>query len=148
MRKLFTLILLLNAFTWADFAIDINGGAAFSYEKFSMPAPNFYGHLWYKFDQMVFLGVGSGYMQLDEAAYVPVHGSLWLRLPFGGQILPVALGDMGVAFAPELQFTWQASGGLDIKNGDKSSILVLVGHQYHQKTASQLLFRVGLLLEF
>ena len=134
MRKYLLLVFFFLSSSWAaNLALDINAGAALSYKKFKAPAPNFQAHLWYKFDQMVFLGASSGYIQKDSKSIVPINASLFMRLPIGGQVLPIATADVGIIFPPEFQFSWQASGGLDIKNGDKSSILILIGHQYYQK---------------
>ena len=44
--------------------------------------------------------------------------------------LPVATGDFGYMIGSRHQMFWRAGGGLDIKNGDLSSILVMAGYQF------------------
>lgn len=91
---------------------------------------SFYGHLWYPIDQMVFAGVGIGYQELDNVGFMPLSGSLWVRLPIGRTILPIATGDFGYLFGKDNQMFWRAGGGLDIKNGDNSSIIFSTGYQF------------------
>jgi len=106
------------------------------------------GHLWYKFDQMVFLGAGTGMQMVEGTRHIPIFGSLWLRLPFGGRTLPVVMGDMGYTLSKDSQFFWRGGGGLDIKNGNHSSLLLLAGYQRYSNLGGYYYLRGGLLLEF
>lgn len=114
-----------NAFT-----MDAQGGIANHVSELSSFNMSFYGHWWFPIDQMLFVGVGGGYQELDNVGYVPLSGSLWVRLPIGRQVLPVATGDFGYMIGERHQMFWRAGGGLDIKNGDYSSILVMAGYQF------------------
>lgn len=109
---------------------------------------DFNGHLWYRFDQMVFLGIGSGYQDMGSSYYVPLTASLWLRLPFGSTVLPVFTGDYGYAFGNDKRLIWKLGGGFDIKNGDRSSILVTAGYEKLRKRGGYVYLHGGLLLEF
>jgi cellulose synthase/poly-beta-1,6-N-acetylglucosamine synthase-like glycosyltransferase len=106
------------------------------------------GHLWYRFDQMVFFGIGSGYQDIYGKYYVPVTASIWLRLPFGSTVLPVFTGDYGYAFGNDKRLIWKLGGGVDIKNGDRSSILILAGYEKLRKRGNHIYVHGGLLLEF
>lgn len=105
-------------------------------------------HVWYKFDQMVFFGVGSGYESIGDSYYVPVTASMWMRLPIGSVILPVMTGDYGYAFGNDKRMVWKVGGGLDIKNGDHSSIIVMGGYENLRKRDGYVYVHAGLLLEF
>jgi hypothetical protein len=105
-------------------------------------------HLWYKFDQMIFVGGSSGIQMIGDYRHIPALGSVWLRLPFGGRVLPVATADAGYNFGDDPQFVWRGGGGLDIKNGDRSSILVLGGYERFAKLGGHYYLRAGFLLEF
>lgn len=106
------------------------------------------GHLWYKFDQMLFFGVGSGYESVGSYYYVPVTGSIWLRLPIGSTVLPVLTGDYGYTFGNDKRLVWKLGGGADIKNGDRSSIIVMAGYENLRKRSGYVYVHAGLLLEF
>ena len=109
---------------------------------------SFYGHWWYPIDQMLFVGVGGGYQELDNVGYVPLSGSLWVRLPIGRQVLPVATGDIGYMIGKRHQMFWRAGGGIDIKNGDLSSILVMGGYQFLNHVGhGYIYFHAGILVE-
>lgn len=133
MKKFLTAIIFALAFVAVPasaFTMDAQGGICnrvSSLRDFNM---SFYGHLWYPIDQMVFAGVGVGYEELDNVGYVPVSGSLWVRLPIGRTVLPIATGDFGYMFGKDDQMFWRAGGGLDIKNGDRTSIIVSTGYQF------------------
>jgi hypothetical protein len=79
---------------------------------------------------MLFVGIGSGYQELDNTGLVPVSAGLWIRLPIGGQVLPVLTGDIGYLIGSEHQLFWKTGGGFDIKNGDYSSILLMGGYEF------------------
>lgn len=106
------------------------------------------GHFWYCFDQMVFLGIGSGYQAIGNRYYVPVTGSIWMRLPIGSVVLPVATGDFGYALGNDKRMIWKLGGGADIKNGDHSSIIVTAGYENLRKRGGYVYVHGGLLLEF
>lgn len=109
---------------------------------------DFTAHLWYPFDQMVFFGVGSGIQQIGGSKQIPIVGSAQVRLPIGGQILPFVSGDVGHSVGEDAQFQWRAGGGLDIKNGDRSSLIVAGGYQSFAELGGHYYLRGGLLLEF
>lgn len=131
-----------------DLALDASVGALVPREEFSEPNLDFSGHLWYKFDQMVFLGVSSGIQTMSSDRHIPLMAAAWVRLPIGGQILPVATGDIGYQLGDDPQFAWRAGGGLDIKNGDRTSLLVLAGYERFWRLGGFYYLRGGLLLEF
>lgn len=132
-----------NAFT-----MDVQAGVvnhASELFKFNL---NIYGHLWYRIDQMLFVGVGSGYQEIDNVGLVPVSGALWVRLPIGSQILPVATGDLGYLIGSDHQLFWKVGGGLDIKNGDYSSILVMSGYEFLDHAGKGYVYvQAGILVE-
>ena len=133
MKRILTAILFALTFTVipADaFTMDVQAGVVNHVSELSKFNLNIYGHLWYPIDQMLFVGIGSGYPEIDNVGLVPVSASLWVRLPIGSQILPVATGDLGYLIGSDHQFFWRTGGGLDIKNGDYSSILVMGGYQF------------------
>lgn len=105
------------------------------------------GHLWLPIDQMIFIGVGGNYQEIDKTVFVPVTGSLWIRLPIGKQILPVVTGDFGYAIGKEHQVVWNAGLGIDIKNGDYSSLILLAGYQKLKKKGDYIYLRAGILIE-
>ncbi len=131
------------------FALDATVGSLIPTEDFPVPHHlDFTAHAWYPFDQMVFLGIGSGIQQLGSSKQIPLLASLSVRLPIGGQFLPFASGDMGHSLGEDSQFQWRAGGGLDIKNGDYSSLLVAAGYESFAKLGGHYYLRGGLLLEF
>lgn len=131
-----------------DLALDASVGALMPKGEFGSPNLDFSGHLWYKFDQMVFFGASSGIQTIGENRHIPLMGAAWIRLPLGGQILPVATGDIGYQLGDDPQFAWRLGGGLDIKNGDRTSLLVLAGYERFAKLGGYYYIRGGLLLEF
>ena len=133
MKKFLTAIIFALAFVATPasaFTMDAQGGICNRVSHMGDFNMSFYGHLWYPIDQMVFAGVGVGYEELDNVGYVPVSGSLWVRLPMGRTVLPIATGDFGYMFGKDDQMFWRAGGGLDIKNGDRTSIIVSTGYQF------------------
>ena len=133
MKKILIILLFALAFVATPasaFTMDAQGGFCNRVSHMGDFNMSFYGHLWYPIDQMVFAGLGVGYEELDNVGYVPVSGSLWVRLPIGRTILPIATGDFGYMFGKDNQMFWRAGGGLDIKNGDYSSIMLMGGYQF------------------
>lgn len=151
MKKILTAILFAlacaaipaNAFT-----MDVQGGVVNHVSELSKFNMSFYGHLWYPIDKMTFVGVGGGYQELDNVGYVPLSGALWVRLPIGRQVLPVAIGDFGYMIGERHQMFWRAGGGVDIKNGDYSSILVMGGYEFLNHDGHGYAFlQIGVLIE-
>ena len=128
--KAFLLALAFATIPANAFTLDAQGGIANRVSSLSRFNMSFYGHWWLPIDQMLFVGVGGGYEELDNIGYVPLSGSLWVRLPVGRQVLPVATGDIGYMIGKRHQMFWRAGGGVDIKNGDYSSILLMGGYQF------------------
>ena len=127
---LFVCALSFSATKAEAFTMDVQGGVANAVSDITSFNLNVFGHIWYPIDQMVFFGIGGGYNELDNVGYIPVMASAWIRLPIGGQVLPVATGDIGYAFGDDHQMIWRAGGGFDIKNGDYSSIMLMGGYQF------------------
>lgn len=147
--RIVTMCFFLSTAIWSKgFSLDATVGALSPTNSIASANLDFSAHLWYKFDQMVFFGVGSGIQSMDDERHFPLLGSLWVRIPFGGQILPVATGDIGYSLGDSPQFLWKAGGGLDIKNGDYSSLLIMAGYQSFQQLGGHFYLRGGLLLEF
>lgn len=100
----------------------------------------------YRIDQMVAAGVTAGYDAVPKRPAGALTSRLQVRLPFGRQILPYLQCEAGAGIRPVLEdsyFLWKMGGGLDLKLGDRSSLLVESGWQ----TYGRYLGRVGLLLE-
>ncbi|HSQ41881.1 MAG TPA: hypothetical protein VLM37_06355 [Fibrobacteraceae bacterium] len=129
-------------------ALDVSVGAISPKQDFPEPHLDFTGHLWYPFDQMVFLGLGSGIQNMGDDRHIPLLGSISVRFPIGRQILPVATGDFGYDFGDDPQRVWRGGFGLDIKNGDRSSLLFLVGCENFAQLGFHWYVRGGLLLEW
>jgi len=126
-------LLLALAFAVAPasaFTMDVQGGIVNHVSEMGKFNLNIYGHFWYPIDQMLFFGIGTGYQEIDNVSMIPVSGSVWVRLPIGRVVLPVVTGDWGYLCGKNHQMFWRAGGGLDIKNGDFSSILVMGGYQF------------------
>lgn len=133
MKRILTAILFAIAFAAVPssaFTADIQAGVVNHVSEITNFNLNVYGHWWYPIDQMVFVGVGSGYQEIDNVSLVPLSASAWVRLPIGGQTLPVATGDWGYLIGSDHQMFWKVGGGLDIKNGDYSSIMLMGGYQF------------------
>lgn len=152
MQKLLGCVLIISALHKPvmafDLALDASVGALMPKGEFGSPNLDFSGHLWYKFDQMVFFGASSGIQTIGKDRHIPLMGAAWIRLPLGGQILPVATGDIGYHLGDDPQFAWRVGGGLDIKNGDRTSLLVLSGFERFARLGGYYYIRGGLLLEF
>ena len=94
------------------------------------PATNWSGHLLYRFDQMILFGPGIGYEGATGKPSGMADGKLQVRLPVGRQLLPYLAGEAGVALRPHVEdswFLWRLGGGLDLKLGDRSSLLAESG---------------------
>jgi hypothetical protein len=77
-------------------------------------------------DQMVFVGLGSGYQQHGDEAWVPVFGSLDMRLPIGRALLPLVRGQAGYRLGQDA-FFWRAGGGADLKLGRHTCLWATAG---------------------
>ena len=146
-------ILFVCALTFAApranaFTMDVQGGIVNAVSDITSFNLNVFGHIWFPIDQMVFFGIGSGYNELDNVGYIPVMASAWVRLPIGGQTLPVVTGDIGYAFGDDHQMIWRAGGGFDVKNGDYSSILLMGGYQFlEERGRGYVYLQAGILVE-
>jgi hypothetical protein len=110
---------------------------------------DFAGSVWYPFDQMVFMGVTSGVQRIGKKTDIPTLASLLVRLPIGGQLLPVVTGDWGWLFTQDGgRMIWRVGGGLDLKLGDRSSLMAFSGVQNHSRRPMAIYARGGLLLDF
>ena len=126
---------------------DVSAGVVNATEDLSEFNFNVSGHWWYPVDQMVFLGFGMDYQRFGDVTLVPVMGSAYMRLPFGSVMMPAVTFDIGYAFGNDAQMIWRVGGGLDIKLGRYSSMLVLGGYENLRKTGDFVYLRCGLLLE-
>ena len=145
---LFVCALTFSATKAEAFTLDVQGGVVNAVSDITSFNLNVFGHIWFPIDQMVFFGIGSGYNELDNVGYIPVMASAWIRLPIGGQTLPVATGDIGYAFGDDHQMIWRAGGGFDIKNGDYSSILLMGGYQFlEERGRGYVYLQAGILVE-
>ena len=151
MKRILTAILFAIAFAAVPssaFTADIQAGVVNHVSEITNFNLNVYGHWWYPIDQMVFVGVGSGYQEIDNVLLVPLSASAWVRLPIGGQTLPVATGDWGYLIGSDHQMFWKVGGGLDIKNGDYSSIMLMGGYEFLEHDGKGFIYlQAGILLE-
>ena len=141
------LLLLLPAPARADLALSVTGGTFLDGDGFNH---DWSATLWHVFDQMVLVGATSG-VQIDgEDNQIPLLASLFVRLPVGRQLLPVATGDWGWLFGDGAdEMVWRVGGGLDLKLGDRSSLLLLGGAQMGlEELPTRPYLRGGLILEF
>ena len=153
--KIILLLFLSMTYSVASTALTMQVGSLVAAEEIGESNLDLSGNLWYQFDQMVFLGIGSGLQQFGKAKHIPILGSLFFRLPFGGQALPFISGDWGYLSGKYGQFIWRAGGGCDLKLGDSSSLLLSGGIQEFSKpieethaNTSAYYLKAGLLLEF
>ena len=151
MKRILTAILFAIAFAAVPssaFTADIQAGVVNHVSEITNFNLNVYGHWWYPIDQMVFVGVGCGYQEIDNVSLVPLSASAWVRLPIGGQTLPVATGDWGYLIGSDHQMFWKVGGGLDIKNGDYSSIMLMGGYEFLEHDGKGFIYlQAGILLE-
>jgi len=100
----------------------------------------------HRIDQMVAAGVAAGYEAIPSHSAASATSRLQVRLPFGRQLLPYLQAEAGAGIRPVLEdtyFLWKLGGGLDLKLGDRSSLLLEGGVQTWGRTYG----RAGLLLE-
>lgn len=136
----------------ADVALSASLGSFFqSDEEWNNPNLDFTASLWYPVDQMVLAGISSGLQSIGTDQEIPLLASLYLRLPIGRQLLPIATADWGYLFRKEKnRFVWRIAGGGDLKLGDRSSIIALIGSQMEIQNSlpNRYFARLGLLLEW
>lgn len=141
-------VLSMSATPADAFTADVQGGVVNHVSEITDFNLNISGHLWFPIDQMVFFGVGSGYQEIDNVSLIPVSASAWIRLPIGGQTLPVATGDWGYLIGSDHQMFWRVGGGFDIKNGDYSSIMLMGGYEFLDHDGKGFIYiQAGILLE-
>ncbi len=100
----------------------------------------------YRIDQMVAAGVAAGYEGIPTHGAGSLTSRLQVRLPFGRQAMPYLQAEAGAGIRPVLEdsyFLWKMGGGVDLKLGDRSSLIAEAGWQ----TFGRYLGRIGLLLE-
>lgn len=97
-------------------------------------------------DQMVAGGFGFGYEAVPTRPVGLADARLQVRLPLGRQVLPFLDAEAGVGIRPMLEDSypiWKLGGGLDVKLGDRSSLLAGAG----AAAVGRWYGRLGLLLE-
>ncbi len=130
------------------FTMDLQGGFVNHASELSKFNLNVFGHWWFPIDQMFFVGIGSGYQEINNESLVPISASFWTRLPVGSHVMPVMLADWGYLIGKHHQMFWRAAGGADIKCGDHSSILAMAGYQFLDNFGKGYVFlQVGMLVE-
>lgn len=126
------------------------GSLTIAERGWSAPHLDFTASLWRPIDQMVWIGISSGLQLISHDEQVPLLTSLYVRLPIGRQLLPIATADWGYLFGKNANaFIWRAGGGLDLKLGNHSSIIALLGAQMGigSSIPTRPYARIGLLLE-
>ncbi len=152
--RILSQLLLLFAFlfspskTQAD--IVLTGGlGANSQDHFKGAHFAYNAGLFLKFDDQSLFGIQSGQGTVAASDAIPIMASAMIRLPIGRIVLPVATGDIGYAIGSKSvsNFIWRAGGGFDIRNGRRSSFLLLGAYE-RQGSLAGWMARVGILLEF
>lgn len=150
---IFALLLSLSS-AYSASALSLEVGSSQNSEDLLENHLNFQSTFWYQWDQMVFFGLSGGTQQYGEDYYYPALTSALIRLPIGRTLLPYATAQWGYLFGPEHQFTWTLGGGLDLKLGRDSSLLITSGYQKFTQGNSrngwqpQIYLRGGIILEF
>ena len=140
MKILFIICLLWASGLYAKISFSAVGGLSPYYSSDFAYSISMYN----RFDEQVLIGVKAGQQQQG----IPVLGSLYMRLPFGSIIVPVTTGDIGYFIKKNNSSVMvRLGGGIDWKNGKRSSILILGGYENHHKKGN-IYSRIGLLLEF
>lgn len=145
--KILLLLLLAPALSDADVVLTGALGAN-SRDHFRGSHFGYSVGLYSKFDGQTLIGIQSGQGTVTGPESVPILGHALVRLPLGGVVMPVASGGLGYALdADHPGFLWQAGGGLDMRNGRRSSLLALGAYE-RQGSRSGWVGRLGILLEF
>lgn len=154
MRKVLKAVVLVACLVGVSSAVarpltlDLQGGAVNHVSELSKFNLNVYGHWWFPIDQMFFVGIGSGYQEIDNVSLVPISASFWMRIPVGRNIMPVSISDWGYLIGKNHQMFWRTAAGVDIKSGDHSSIMVTGGYQFLDKFGKGYVFlQAGVLVE-
>ncbi len=105
--------------------------------------------LFIKFDDQCLFGIQSGQGTVAATDAIPIFASAMIRLPIGRIVLPIATGDIGYAIGSDSvsNFIWRGGGGFDIRNGRRSSFLLLGAYE-KQGSQAGWMARAGILLEF
>jgi hypothetical protein len=140
--------LIFASWSVADISLKATFGSLLHRSDFNGPHLDLEGSVYYQFDQQTFVGITSGYQKPNNEVIIPLLASAFVRLPLGGKAMPLISGDVGFATGDVNAFMWRAGGGIDLKNGDRSSLLLLVGFQQISNHYSSYYIRGGLLLEF
>lgn len=128
--------------------MDLQAGAVNHVSELAHFNLNVFGHWWYPIDQMFFVGIGSGYQEIDNVSLVPLSASFWMRIPVGRTVMPVSISDWGYLIGKNHQMFWRTALGADIKCGDHSSIMATGGYQFLDHAGKGYLFlQVGALIE-
>ena len=99
------------------------------------------------FDNQTLIGVQTGQGTIAGSNSIPIAADAMIRLPLGRIVLPVVTGSIGVAVGhKDPDFLWRGGGGFDIKNGRRSSLLLLGAYE-RLGSLSGWLGRAGFLLE-
>lgn len=140
-------LVLLAASTLVAKGLTLTGYVGGSSPRGEMePEPSWSVHALWRIDQMVAAGVGGGYVTQPGTDVAELSSRLQVRLPLGRQLMPFVEGEAGAGLRPVLEesmFLWRFGGGLDLKLGDKSSLLAGAG----LFAQGRMYARLGLLLE-
>lgn len=153
-KTLVSILLMSLHFGYSSSALSLEVGSSQRTSELLDNHLNAQGTFWYQWDQMVFFGLGGGIQQYGDDYYYPALSSTLIRLPIGRTLLPFATAQWGYLFGPKSQFTWTLGGGIDLKLGRNSSLLVTSGYQKFTQGNSrndwqpQVYLRGGILLEF
>ena len=121
----FLLLFLSHLNTFAGIAISGTLGSQ-SYPDFNGMGFGYSITAYTKLDDQVLLGFQSGQGIAGEASAIPLLGAAYVRLPIGRVVMPVATAEVGWVLADSTSgFLWRAGGLLDIRNGKKSSLLLV-----------------------
>ncbi len=149
-RKTIALFLLLLSGAWAGGAVTGTLGTQ-STDGFGNIALGYSVGVYGKFDEQTLLGFEAGQGTGAGASSIPLMAAALIRIPLGRTLLPLVKGEFGYALADTASgFLWRLGGGLDIKNGRRSSLLVLGGYErsYAQANPGGWYSRFGILLEW
>jgi len=143
----FLLLLLSHSYSIAGIAISGTLGTQ-SYPDFKGMGFGYSITGYTKLDDQVLLGFQSGQGMAGETSAIPLLGAVYVRLPIGRVVMPVATAEVGWVLADSTSgFLWRAGGLFDIRNGKKSSLLLGAEYEGHDGRGG-IVFRGGLMLEF
>lgn len=150
MHRLFYVISILNFGVLAKknhFIMDLNGGSSWTRQGTDLEFKANYYIL--PIDQMLFLGLGSGYRQFSNHVQVPINTTLYLRLPMGQILMPVFRLSTGYLLGYDHRYYWASELVGDLKLGNSSSLLFGVGVEAYslRKITYRPNLSIGLLIE-